>query len=85
MKTISEIIRILDRRLLINEQMLLLGSVEPNPKLDNLLLELKIYSYKCRNKQIVPALLGLKKPKFPISTSLRPPKRTKKRKITRHL
>ena len=60
MKRISEIIRNLDRRLLINEQILLLGSVEPNLKLDNLLLELKIYLYKCRNKQIMPALLGLK-------------------------
>ena len=43
MKRISEIIRNFDRRLLINEQILLLGSVEPNLKLDNLLLELKIY------------------------------------------
>ena len=60
MKRISEIIRNLDRRLLINEQILLLGSVKPNLKLDNLLLELKIYLYKCRNKQIMPALLGLK-------------------------
>ena len=60
MKRISEIIRNLDRRLLINKQILLLGSVEPNLELDNLLLELKIYLYKCRNKQIMPALLGLK-------------------------
>ena len=60
MKRISEIIRNLDRRLLINEHILLLGCVEPNLKLDNLLLELKIYLYKCRNKQIIPALLNLK-------------------------
>ena len=49
MKRISQIIRNLVLRLLIN-----------NLKLDNQLLELRIYLYKCRNKQIMPALLGLK-------------------------
>ena len=52
MKRISEIIRSLDRRLLINEQILILGSVESNLKLDNLLLELTIYLYKCINKKL---------------------------------